>query len=603
MKILLNKYLVLLAISCSILSCTEELSEEVKNGENLSEEQQEIVKFADKSIRLVSKSDEDLSHFIHKAGSLDEACEITAPPLGFDSANYDKTSSAYTADCILDVQEYDLFFNGADFEISVDEFLCEYVEYKPYRFFQYQPGSTTKGQVDVQCDDVCTTALPNICGKKYRHMDLSTINPLNNSLTPISTGFFALNTGATEYNDLFGDQIIDTEPLTCKFDYSSVEPIAGPNCDEGQITTLPIIIQSRELDNSSCSLPVHTTQAACEGAGESWTVETIFRCDDNTSSATQPTLLVDSGATSEEKCGGRLAACLISPTETQLAFDQKSFISLNSDAAAFTEEFKIISPFEKNYTSNQIAANFSRVCSSTTNTKTNSQFDTTLNSLIGHEVEDMPQRTAFSGYNIDETGNGRPDFTIYAEHLLKGRGFYTAPTNNVQPYYALNCLDQARDIKAQIRLFIREWDRTFSKDNSYIARLSDINQSTPLMDATGNQAVGEIWNDLLDLDDLIDGVFLDNQCQSLNYGTCYESLTAFTTEATCIAGPHLGTWYFDTCGKYDSTYTNEATCEAASLEWRVGGHCNDTQYVNEKDCDAAGEGWFPSDWLFPGASL
>jgi hypothetical protein len=597
MKVLLNKYLVLLAVSCSFISCTDELSEEVKNGENLSEEQQEIAKYENKSIRLVSKSNEELSHFLHKAGSIDEACEIDAPALGFDSKNYDKTSSAFTTDCVLDVQEFDLYFNGAEVEINVDQFLCEYVEYKPYRIFQYQPGETTRQQVNVNCDEVCGLALPTICNKNYRHMDVSAINVLNSSLSPLADKIFALDPTALGFSTLFKEQVLDSEPLECKFDYSKREPIAGPNCDEGSLTTHKVKINSREVDASSCSDPTFTTSAACIGGGETWTVGTEFSCSDYTDSTTQPTISILDGEEEEFKCGGKAGNCLATASSIELPYDKTSFILPNTDTGAFTQEIKMNAPFEEDLFSNIGIANYSRICSSTTNTKTDSQFDTTLNNLIGHEVEDMPSRTAYQAHAIDEDGNGIPDFTIFADHLLKGRGYYSAPTKNVQPYYAFNCLDQARDVKAQIRLFIREWDRTFTNDNSYVARISDINQSTPLMDATGDQAAGEEWNDILDLDDLLKTAFTDNQCQGLDYGVCYEPMPLLVNEAACTGGG--GQWYFETCGLYQTAYTDQKTCEFNGAEWRVGGHCSDTAYLGAPACLDNNETWFPSTQLFP----
>lgn len=606
MKILFNKVLVLIAIGITSTACTDEISDEVKNSENLSAEQQEIAKYANKSIRLVSDADEDLSHILHKAGSMDEACEIEAPALGFDSINYDKTSSAYTTDCVLDAQEFDLYFHGADLKLHVDEFLCEYVEYKPYRFFQYQPGKTSRGQIQVSCDETCEGQLPTVCGAKFKTLAIGATIPANASLTllDLSTLTYALDPTDPDFANLLTDRIMDTAPLTCKFDYSEDEPIAGPNCDEGSIFTSSVVIRSTEVDTSSCTgedNPPQTTEVACLADNGTWNASTEFTCTDYTDSTTQPTFQWDLNATSEIECGGKYSACLASPSPTPLPEDKTSFIYQNTDSGSFEQSYKLNSPYDSNYFTNISVANFSRICSSTSNTKTDAQFDTILNTLVGHEVEDMPLRTSFPSYSVDENGNGRADFEIKGEHMFRGAAYFSDPSRNVQPYYAFNCLDQARDVKAQIRLFVREWDRTFTQDNSYIARISDVNQGTPLMDAIGNQAAGEAWNDLADVDDLYKGAFTDNQCVGLDYGVCFMDLPAHVTEADCLA--NSGTWYLQSCARYETIYTDQATCEFNSGEWRVAGHCSDTAHLNQNACEDANETWFSSDFYFPKSGL
>lgn len=575
-------YIALTALVTSLLltSCTDNISEEVKNSETLSEEQQTAAKFSNKSIRVVSTMPEGMSHILHKSGSMEGACEIKSPTLGFESTDYDKTSDVYTTDCILDVQEYDLFKQGAKLEVQVDEFLCEYINYKPFRFLQYLPGETTRTQYKVTCDTTCAEAQPDICDRTFHtgsgilaideggvltqgQMDPTDTNNalLKNSFNPVNT------------------------PLTCQFDYSSTTPRNGttaPNCDEGSITTHTINIIS-----------------GVDGAGDPICTSDV---DDDQRAK------LDTITTSTVSCGGLQGSCLGGPGADLLEPRHNASISDNTELGYFTKAIDIEAPYDKGHLSNKYIANFSRICSSTSNIKTNTLFDLTLNNIVGYEVEDMPLRAPYPSYPIDDNADGENDYIIKADHPFKGEAYYYSPSSNVKPYYAIECLDQALDIKAQIRVFIREWDRSFSASNPYIARLSDINQAVPLMDASGTQAPGQWWNDKGDWDDWFGDtiIYTNNQCSSLNYGFCSDS--NYTDEETCRA--NLEDWRLSGGRCTDTSKSTPAECSAASGTWTnldsTIGSCSDKISATKTACDSAGKIWTPTTYpghLFPGGDL
>lgn len=619
----------------SLIGCTDEISEEVKNSDTLSESEEEALKFVGKSIRLVSTADEDSSHFLHKAGDVSADCELASPTLGFTSLDYDKENSAYTVDCILEVQENDLFFGGASFDLQVDEFLCEYVQYKPYRFFGFQPGATIKKQYAVSCDTSCSAdpTLSQFCDNVYKSTGAvyDTLNIFdavnsNSSLTDLNStnGYFGLDLSDPNLSSMFFNQVSTDDLYTCKFNYTDVYSLLndtkGPNCDEGTIEIIPVEITGVEIDDGSCSDTTYTTEATCEANMETWTPSIITRCN----TTVTPTMTIDSANSTIIECGGDYAACLSGPGADEFPDgDDSSYVVANTNSSDFSYSVDLTAPYDRNTRSNMWLANFSRVCSSTSLTKTNAQFDTTLNTLLGYEVEDLVERTTYEGVGIDEDGDGVFDYVPLGKHLFNGQGSYERSSSNVHPYYAFKCLDQARDVKAQIRLFIREWDRSFSEENAYIGRLSDINQSTPLMDSSGDQAVGEYWNDYLDLDDLFsnydydtesdengdgddfDEVFFNNQCSSMSYGHCFRYTTsnsATCTGAAVTGATNPGTWYRRYC-RYDlDQIADEASCESASGSWTLA-WCSDTQYLNQEDCELNSETWYRPDGAFPNDNL
>ena len=624
-------FLISLLMILSLIGCTDEISEEVKSSETLSESEEEALKFVGKSIRLVNTANEDSSHFLHKAGDVSADCELTSPTLGFSRLDYDKENSAYTVDCILDVQENDLYFDGASVSLQVDEFLCEYIQYKPYRFFGFQPGATIKVQYNVQCDSSCSSqsTLSQFCGNTYKTTgavyDATEIYDAANSNTSLSVinasnGYFGLDITDPNLTNLFYNQVSSDDLRTCHFDYTDIYTVldgnTAPNCDQGTISTVPVQISGIEVDDGTCSDTTYTTETTCEANMETWSANLVTRCD----ATVTPTMTIEKANSSIYECGGDFASCLAGPGKDEFPTGEKSnYIAANTNSSEFSYPVTLAAPFDKNLRSNMWVANFSRICSSTSLTKTNAQFDTTLNTIYGHEVEDLVERSIYGGVGIDEDGDGAFDYIPIGKHIFNGQGVYGTSSSNVHPYYAFKCLDQARDVKAQIRLFIREWDRSFTAENAYIGRLSDINQSTPLMDSSGDQAVGEEWNDYLDLDDLLsnydyetsldengdgddfDEIFFNNQCTGMAYGHCFRYTTsdsATCTGAAVTGATNPGTWYRRYC-RYDlDQISDEESCISASGSWTLA-WCSDTQYLNQDDCELNSETWYRPDGAFP----
>lgn len=495
MKIL-TQFFVLLIVT-TLISCTEEISEEIQNEASAnkttsdSDSGDSSLASETASIRVINNQDPQLSFIMHKAGSVEEACELDAPAGGFDAADYANNDPDTVIDCILDAEEYDLYFEGMDIDIQVDANLCEYVQYKPFKYFQWQPGYTNRSLYKVECDQVCTDANPAICDKSFA---TDTAGVLSNELT---------NT--------------DSDVL-CSFDYSDEttldESEIGPNCDTGSFYTKTYTYTSYDHDDDPL------TDNICPAVPES--SEFI-----------------------ESECGGDLKACYGGGSfPTELPLDKTSLVTQNTSLDSLTIDAKVESPFSQGFATNLSIANFSRVCSSTTNTKVDSDFDVGLVDLIGDEVETMTSASSFSPIPVDIEEDGNIDHYILAKNPLDGIAISSSARSDLTPYYQIRCLDSARDIKAQIRIFVREWDRTFDDDNLFIARLSDVNQGlSARMDSNGDQEPGRSWNNFLDWDDhftdldlddttdtnnfdgyaLLDPVFENNQCVDLNTGYCYDS--------------------------------------------------------------------------------
>lgn len=521
MKKFTNLFLILIATSL-MWSCSEEISEEIQDSNQSSPTSETndgsgtvIPDLEGSSIRVINSLSG--SYIMHKAGSFEEACEIPSPADGFDSADYANNNPDTAIDCILDAEEFDLYFGGAELNVQVDPNLCEYIDYQPFKFFDWQPGFTTRSVHRIECDDFCAGLNPTICNQTF----------------------------ATESSGTFSNPVTSTALSSlCQFDYSdeSSGDQSGPNCDSGNVTTTVYDLTSIETPAAD---PNDPPVVSCPGS---------------------PTIT----GVEAESCGGELSACYGgAATETdELELDEQSLITENPSLQDIDVDIEVTSPFENNLRSNLHIANFSRVCSSVGNTKIDADFDTALVNIQGDQIETIASTDIFQPIVVDENEDGSDDYVITAIHPFNGVATNSRPSNDIIPYYSIKCLDSARDIKAQIRVHIREWDRVIDPENLFISRLSDVNQgANSRMDAEGNQGIGNPWNDFLDWDDHLvdfdldssadsnpndgtvfsDPVFINNQCLDINTGSCFDNGTgaadpAFTNQTTCNGASASHIW-------------------------------------------------------------
>ena len=100
-----------------------------------------------------------------------------------------------------------------------------------------------------------------------------------------------------------------------------------------------------------------------------------------------------------------------------------------------------------------------------------------------------PQVMDFYSYNkkldgttlITDSGSTlTPDITTasYTDKRFRARPLAADPILGlaapVNPFYTFYCFDDAFDVKARIRMVVREWDRIFSTDSSDLELLSDL---------------------------------------------------------------------------------------------------------------------------------
>lgn len=135
--------------------------------------------------------------FIHKFGDVTAGCEI---PLA-------SMNTATQINCMLNMQEEDLWYFGYTYEVSVPKGFCSYLVETPHIYYKGEAGfgptvatmSTTDGNITAcTLNGVAASTAGNLC---------------SNSEVSLSPG---------------------GSPQSCAYDYSSGTP-AGPNCCQGKV--------------------------------------------------------------------------------------------------------------------------------------------------------------------------------------------------------------------------------------------------------------------------------------------------------------------------------------------------------------------------------
>ncbi|MFY7991898.1 MAG: hypothetical protein ACOVP4_01285 [Bacteriovoracaceae bacterium] len=424
---------------------------------------------AEQYFRVVNTSDTLLDYHLHKTGpgNFNSKCEVTAP--AFSTALYAGVPSTYDVTCFFEAEELALFFNGLEWKVESSANTCEYIGYTPFSFHQYQPGNSTRTIVQNTCQPgAVTPTATGLCDRYYQQNAL--IAALPNTTAPII------------------GEIADDEEL-CRFDYSEQD---GPNCDDGVIT--------------------------------------IIKNDYSPDPDAPGTNLVSS-TTTKINCGGKAVNCINGPIKDVASLSEFSVgteITKANFNQAMSLPYEVSSPISKDYLSNMYASNYMRQCSGVN--YDNDTYDigapllgfnptqTTFNSTL----IDLLSKNWRRGYDHTNLGTRLFDYSDssvvnparfsaqnevvrpYANSPHSGRSI---AGSNTSPFYNFYCLNKAQDVKARIRIVVREWDRAFAVD-PIMEVMSDVyNNTDSLMDNSfdelGNLDIFDSFNDKADWDDFL----------------------------------------------------------------------------------------------------
>jgi hypothetical protein len=413
-----------------------------------------------KTFEIENTSPVVFNYLLHKTGIGNKStpCKITSStfshelfstnPSAPSSTNDAGPNPTYDITCFLEAEELSLYHGGMNLKIKASPDTCEYVAYEPYRFYQYQPGSSSKTIELYRCDGVDDGEL---AGTPFPPKDGAVCNQAIDDDNDMSPSHEPRTVG-------------DLQEL-CEFDYSESE---GPNCDSGTI--------------------IGTEYTYTK------TVETI-----DVGGVPTPSVSYDrTPMPIKHKCGGKAKNCLKGAGLAHIPDNGHILITRTEKAQLFEAEHSFASPFSERLLSNINIANYVRQCSGPVNNNDPMNFQPANSS--------DENRRNFDHLVLDRYINGRQYWTggsgttIFSAKAPFGPGNMLAPMAaganidtsdgwtktyfaadslmaigivKTAPYYAFYCLNSGKEIKARIKLAVRDWDRAFTA-NDGIDQLSDI---------------------------------------------------------------------------------------------------------------------------------
>ena len=470
-------FLTLLALGVLVTGCNEKVSPDLDTGATATSDT--AVAPDVYTFEVVNDSPTMLNYKLHRTGPARGAteCKISrsgAPlnntqytgesVIAHDSKNYDIT-------CFLEAEELSLYFSGIDFAVKSSQNTCDYIGYSPYSYFNFQPGSSTTTLTRVTCNGAANpaAALPADGG----------------GLVPTYGAAVKLGCGQV-LDSSVSTPIASSSPAEdqalCKYDYSSGE---GPNCDTGTVTVNEVVCS---IDDGP------PTKTVCSTAAQTKVV-----------------------------CGGKVVNCVDGPIKkvTSLSTLTSGTEITESELNKVMEiKYSLAGGIEDQRLGNFHIANYRRDLA-------NQDVSFVDRDDLGYKSSFTPYLRAFNPLLMEsyarnqKYGGASTDLMIPSGDItafetagaIKTKPFAADPIlglsgNRVNPFYTFYCFDRAFDIKARIRMVVRDWDRVFSSDTTELEKLTDLVISEPRQDNGAEEVTFDpgnynAFNDKPDWDDMI----------------------------------------------------------------------------------------------------
>ncbi|WP_290735649.1 putative Ig domain-containing protein [Halobacteriovorax sp. JY17] len=386
---------------------------------------------------LIQETEQASSYILHKEG---QGYGTTSCKILSSQVSPTNTSKYQMNDivCRLEGQELDLYNRGAALKVKSGAGMCEYVRYIPEAHKSYPTGRTRSYFVQYnEFTDACmpfggNPALPQIdivnpiTGGALTIMDTA-VDHTNGPLSVQSGGVINFGEKACVAGDCLQQYGKAGATNACQFNHTT--PKGDLKCDEG----------SKFTSTVSCE---EKTDGYCACVATDWV---------------------------EEECGGNKNACIsggIRSTGLTIGLENSEIVN---SFAGVVQEFTVKSPQSYGLGNNTVIANTTRAsqCRDVSQNYAFDSYDDTgiLSTFIGN----------YSNYNTT-------DFTASDfEANVSPNGGNEA---NANKFYEYHCLDAAFNVKARIRLQIRDWDKSFNPETPNIevfdngGAISNIDDST-----------------------------------------------------------------------------------------------------------------------------
>lgn len=471
----------LLAIALTLASCNEKVAPELQTSGSTSSPDDTPIPPDEYYFAVSNSSDSRLGYKLHKTGlgNVTSKCEVrNTTGLSNDAFRANPTANDIT--CYFDAEELSLMSGGFNVKIQASKNSCDFIGYSPYGYYNKIPGDSSGSYTQIDCEGDATNAhVTTVAGDIS--LDIST-----NGGGSLGCGEWASRDIASVSRLKFS---MSDDADLCRFNYQSGE---NELCDTGVIT-----------------VNKYTVSYTPPEAGQ----------PDN-----DPTVEVSSRVI---RCGGRHYNCVKGPTKAIAANVTKvteiTQTELNKD---FELEYKnpgilgtgLSNMHYANYRRNLANQNIDFI---STNDASYASFWS--DPIFGKTYDPRVMDFYAANYMMDGTTRLVSLTQSNAERIrsnmftarplatdpIMGIGGLVGASNQVNPFYTFYCFDTAYDMKARVRMVVRDWDRIFPT-NSDLEYLSDLfrganaRQDNPDdVEIPGDMDGYNNFNDVADWDDLI----------------------------------------------------------------------------------------------------
>jgi hypothetical protein len=504
---------------------------------------------------------------LHKTGSGNKAadCEIksTNVPFTRNSFPVDIGGNSYDISCYLEAEEWALLEKGINFEAVAAPNTCEYISYVPFGYYNRMPGDSTANYTEIQCGNEST---------EPTHINAAA-GPLGLNLS--YTG--GATAGCNQW--LANDALLPTAnrnvftPVSdadlCRFNYQNGDM---EKCDIGTVTinsyqfTLDTIQANAagvsagrtacvaNPGNVTCNSYLDASDNdgtgpddGAPGFGEAEITALLGSADADFAPAYNTAYNAFPASVSQTvrriNCGGEVRNCLGGPAKVDNL--GTSALSLRYQFVEPDEEGKLSAtypPLAPNRLNTYIYSNFRRNLSNSAINYIGSTdagyANSFLNGLLGipftlynpslqqqysygTSFSAPPSITTWSNAVWDAASIvnnqtiGRPLASEAFQGMKRGRDW------GVNPFYTFNCLDPAYEIKARIRVLVRDWNRLLPSGTNDVTMeyLTDLpiaasgvlidqpsewpRQDIDITEPSDGSGVNMNFNDFADWDDIL----------------------------------------------------------------------------------------------------
>lgn len=433
--------LAFLICALSLISCNEQVSSELQKANSAGGTIPDAIVPGEFTFKLTNTASVLLNYKLHKtgAGNSGANCEIKKNvPLTnalFVSGDQDSDIT-----CFLDSEELSLYFNGLSLAIEASPNTCEYVSYSPYSFYDYKPGSSSTTVTKVTCANADTND-SHASGQG---------SPMTGNGRAVCNSYVDTSITPATDRDYF---YLESDNDLCRFNY---EKEGGPNCDTGMVTINEMIVTHQKADAENDA--VTKTE---------WQSRKLY-------------------------CGGSPANCVAGAIKLEEDADAKestfyTWIQPSTYNESYSKKVEYKGMIERGVSSNIELVNYRR--------------DLASPNIDFIETEDLDYPSKFINIKSYQPAlmdrysvNRRMDAITpiinnaaitTASYVMKdtlkvqkatphAAEPFMGLTYRVNPFYSFHCLDTAMDVKARIRLVVRDWDRIFPGDQGKLELISDL---------------------------------------------------------------------------------------------------------------------------------